>query len=147
VKWGGVVVFVVALTVWIGSVGRYLVWRPSQRASLEISSGALWIWTRAPSVPASDEPTFSAHRTEEPFVWWFHSGGWRGVRLYLAPGWSIAALAAAITGAAWRFDGIASQRAQVGCCASCNYDRRGIPAASVCPECGAAPAAPAQANT
>jgi rubrerythrin len=43
----------------------------------------------------------------------------------------------------WRLD----VRARTGNCPTCNYDRRGIPAASVCPECGAAPAAPARAGT
>lgn len=39
----------------------------------------------------------------------------------------------------WRGDLIARRRSRSGRCLRCGYDRRGIPAASVCPECGAAP--------
>lgn len=41
------------------------------------------------------------------------------------------------TAAAWRLDTLA-RRARVGNCPKCDYDRRGLAVASVCPECGAA---------
>jgi hypothetical protein len=51
------------------------------------------------------------------------------------------------TAAAWRLDTLARRRARVGHCPTCNYDRRGLPAANPCPECGAVPATPAQPST
>jgi hypothetical protein len=39
--------------------------------------------------------------------------------------------------ATWRKENIARRRLRIGHCPKCDYDRRGIPSASVCPECGA----------
>jgi hypothetical protein len=63
------------------------------------------------------------------------------------PLWMFALPWAILTAVFWRWDALARRRARLNLCPACNYDRRGLPAASVCPECGAAPAAPAQAST
>ncbi len=46
------------------------------------------------------------------------------------------------TAAMWRLETLARRcHARAGHCPKCNYNRHGIPAQAVCPECGAAPAA------
>ena len=50
--------------------------------------------------------------------------------------WPLALLAIATTAAAWLLE--AHGRARLNLCASCRYDRAGLAADAVCPECGAA---------
>jgi hypothetical protein len=52
-----------------------------------------------------------------------------------------------ITAVGWRRDARDNQRAHVGCCSRCNYDRRSRLAASPCPKCGAVAARHSQAKT
>jgi predicted Zn-ribbon and HTH transcriptional regulator len=49
--------------------------------------------------------------------------------------------AAAMAARAWRADARAWRILSEGLCRQCGYDRKGIAAASRCPECGAAPGA------
>jgi len=47
-------------------------------------------------------------------------------------------LSAAITAVAWRLDTLARRRADRTHCPRCRYDRSGLAAGAVCPECGTA---------
>lgn len=52
-------------------------------------------------------------------------------------------LLAGASAAAWAAQSRAARRARLGLCPKCRYDRAGLPAGVVCPECGAsAPAGP-----
>ena len=45
------------------------------------------------------------------------------------------------TAAAWRADAKYLRRAREGACPACGYDRAGLVAGSLCPECGKQPEA------
>jgi hypothetical protein len=106
---------------------------------------------RAERVKAEDERAFISlgwhSRTRQSSMsWWYEEHTQFAARWVRLPLWPLALLSFLATAAlhsGTRF----CCRARIGHCPACNYDRRGIPAASVCPECGAAPAAPAQAST
>jgi rubrerythrin len=52
------------------------------------------------------------------------------------PAWVTTAICTAFT---WRLDTLARRRERLGRCPKCNYDRAGIAAGAVCPECGDIP--------
>jgi len=64
----------------------------------------------------------------------YPAGGYLDVPL-----WFPLILAILPTAFAWRLDTLARRRARVGLCAHCHYDRRGLVAGVVCPECGGGP--------
>ena len=75
--------------------------------------------------------------------WFLH--GWQfgpnlvsPVRMLQDPRWILAVIVGALTIVAWRLDAL-ERRVRMGHCRKCNYDRRGLAAGVVCPECGAAP--------
>ena len=53
--------------------------------------------------------------------------------------WPIALCALGVTAFARYLDTLARRRARIGFCPKCNYDRTGLAAGAVCPECGSAP--------
>lgn len=55
------------------------------------------------------------------------------------PLWANAIAVMAFTAAVWRLDSRSRRRLRADRCPTCNYDRDGISAQSVCPECGAGP--------
>jgi hypothetical protein len=61
-----------------------------------------------------------------------------GTREFTAaiPAWLPPVLLLAVTAFAWRGSLRRARRRRAGCCAACNYDRRGLPATTACPECG-----------
>jgi len=69
------------------------------------------------------------------------SGSWqRGSSFWFAfdlPLWIPSLLCTAGTIFAWRLDDIARRRVRAGFCPKCDYDRTGLAAGAVCPECGA----------
>jgi hypothetical protein len=85
-------------------------------------------------------------RTGSP-LWWLEKNPGSPLWWFMVPIWVFVVFALVPTFAAWRLDALARRRARVSLCPACNYNRRGIPAASVCPECGAVPAGPPQAST
>jgi len=70
-------------------------------------------------------------------MWWLLVRGtgweWR-VRV---PLWMPLVVSLGVTGAAWRLEVLARRRDRAGKCAACGYDRAGLKADAVCPECGA----------
>ena len=56
------------------------------------------------------------------------------------PLWSLLIVFALATVTAWILDTIARRRARSNLCPKCNYDRTGLAAGAVCPECGKLPA-------
>jgi uncharacterized OB-fold protein len=69
--------------------------------------------------------------------WWFDWDVREVGKPVFVPIWVIVAAAQAAAIAAWRLDTLARRRARLNHCPTCNYDRTGLPAASLCPECGA----------
>ena len=54
------------------------------------------------------------------------------------PLWPASLLSLLATAAAWRGDAKYLRRVREGACPACGYDRAGLAAGAVCPECGAA---------
>jgi hypothetical protein len=79
------------------------------------------------------------HRMQPGFSLWcewnFDSPGWNAK----VPIWMLVVPVASITMFTWRSDYRAHRSARVGYCSRCNYNRHGLPAQSVCPECGVTP--------
>jgi len=141
VKWGGAGLSVLLLAVWIGSgwYGTYR--RVSSGRMYMVSDGVFEIRTPiAGPFPRKDEWAFYEHDNSLS-KWWFR---WTTVWLFEhleIPLWLPALLSLLATAAAWRADAKYMRRVRVGLCAGCGYDRAGLAADAVCPECGKQPEA------
>ena len=60
---------------------------------------------------------------------------------FAMPRWFPCLLSLLATVAAWRFDAKYLRRVREGACPACGYDRAGLAAGSLCPECGMQPEA------
>jgi hypothetical protein len=78
-----------------------------------------------------------------PRFWWLYFGGPGDTLRVGIPLWLPLAPTLLATAAAWRLDALARRRACAGLCPKCGYDRAGLAASAVCPECGSLPAEPA----
>jgi hypothetical protein len=132
--------------VWIGSAWTLTAWSndlPSQTHSQTfcfISYGRINIGANTAGVrTAFVEPGLRITRIPAYFYGWFDWVQYPGVVYFSLPGWVVTVPLVTGTAAAWRLDLLARRRERAGCCPKCNYDRRGLPGASVCPECGAVP--------
>ena len=82
----------------------------------------------------------------QQFHWWADISPYWGSpvanrNLYFIPLWPLPLLSLLTTAAAWRADAKYLRRVREGACPACGYDRAGLAAISVCPECGAAASA------
>lgn len=133
-KWGSTALTVMILAVWIASAWVTVVWfHPRVHAGLVQGSGLI-------GGPVPGRPMgFSSEVHSYSFRWW--NWWWdSNSRLYtwrlLFPFWILGVpplLTAAIT---WRLD--RGGRKRPGSCGKCGYDRVGLAADAVCPECGEA---------
>jgi hypothetical protein len=137
-----VVVCAVLVGTWVGSRWFSFGWMGSSRTvCIYVRWGKIGFTKIPPPGWIESRDGWHLVRTPAAFEWsfeWFFFQGFRHVRV---PLYAIALPPALASTAAWRLDTRARRRARVGHCPACNYDRRGIPAASVCPECGAPPTA------
>lgn len=101
IKWGGALVTLLLLVVWIHDIREFMITGGEPRHR------GLWRWMDLPGVCG------------------------------LPPLIGVFTIAATLT--AWRLDVLARRRARIGLCAKCHYDRAGLAASTVCPECGTAP--------
>ena len=85
------------------------------------------------------QPYFTTGRLNAacPFESWFDWGPWNGIRYVSVPLWLPALLSLLATAFAWRADLNHLRRTRAGLCPACGYDRAGLVAEAVCPECGA----------
>ena len=134
VKWAGLVVSILLLTVWVGSSyqGTDLL---TPGYSLSVCKGGCIY-----QLFNEKEPHFGTR------VWWtyisppgfdnsLYSGrGMFSWRLDL-PLWPFVAIAIGTTAAAWRMDAVARRKRRLGGCTHCGYDRTGLAADARCPEC------------
>jgi hypothetical protein len=147
VKWAGVVVCVVLLGVWILSERYYAIWIDAAGRAIGIGNGQLLTGRLGygRSDPHGYIPGLSFGWLDErhgpsDIRWWCMSG--EGVPLWLLM-WCVGFF----TAIALALDAIANRHLRPDRCQKCNYDRRGLPAASVCPECGAVPTTSSQKVT
>jgi len=137
-KWGGAVVTVLLLVVWIGSGWWLIGWRFASGGSLCVLAGKLGVVTPAVGQPVLNNTSFLFDRHDFGLGWWFDWVAQPVFQFYAIPLWLPALASLLVTAAAWRVDAVHRRRARVGACSSCGYDRAGLAPGSVCPECGAA---------
>ncbi len=140
IKWGGAVVTVLMGVVWIGSTW-WRVDRYSQGSFESIEHGSIMI-VRGVDLSALADPGWRMGRASKrsPWAWWFHyDSSPSPPRGGLIPMWFPTSMALAVTATAWRLDTRARRRALLNLCAKCGYDRTGLAAGAVCPECGRLP--------
>ena len=152
-KWGGVVVTMLLVVVWIGS-GWYAIGADSGwNDEVEVTAGSCQIFIATDHGLAAINPRNSWFGTTGPpgkGKLWSGKLGWElsGLRssgppfrnvmrtaIYI-PLWFLAASSLLGTVVAWRLDALARRRERVGRCPKCHYDRAGLAAGAVCPECG-----------
>ena len=135
IKWGGAVVTVLLVVVWIGSGWLRLSWTSWKHLG-GLSAGLVTIvfldkqlpWgiglERRSLGPSVGRFQFANDVISRPGVlvafpqWW------------LIPGPAIASMVA------WRLDTLARRGDHAGRCPRCGYDRAGLPLLAGCPECG-----------
>jgi hypothetical protein len=138
-KWGGAVVCVVLVGVWVSSTMLFAFVATPRGFYAEIVAGRLQTMTSSDNHDVVPHTVWNAMRVPVTVRWWFSTGYLGPLRVLAIPLWPPAALALAPTLLAWRLDALARRRARLNYCPSCNYDRRGLPTASLCPECGSVP--------
>lgn len=134
-KWAGAVGCVLLALVWIGSYWWDVRWQSQARFRFEVCSGGVV----ARAWHSSDIPRtgWKHSRSTGAFRWWIDSRSGSTHQWIFVPLWVLVVPAVISTAVVWRRDVVLRRRTRAGLCSACGYDRRGIDAASPCPECGA----------
>jgi hypothetical protein len=144
VKWGGAVVTVLLVVVWIGSGWISRTWCFRSGRTLVVEAGELWCIYPLKS---------SFQLTPEEIEMLEGNNGWHSFRFFWSPQWDRNKVTTRVncplwipilitilpTAIAWRLDALARRReraARLNLCPKCNYDRAGLAKGAVCPECG-----------
>ena len=147
IKWGGAVVTVLLVVVWIGSGWWGVFWLSecfpvkgeSWCVSVEAAAGTLVLrWERE----ATDGPLpgWAFGRPYGPFRWGFDARLFKDIGTVETPLWIPPVVSGAIWLWVWVVDSRARRRAPLNLCPKCNYDRTGLAIGAKCPECGQATA-------
>jgi hypothetical protein len=138
IKWGGAALTALFAVTWVGSGWWGFAWiRP--HTVLMVGSGQFEVDTWG----GTNDPAIQGWQPGSPRLvprWWNQFGYvpvYQGVQVRF-PLWCPLILSMAVTAAAWRLDIHVRRRERSGRCPNCHYDRTGLAAAAVCPECGAA---------
>ena len=141
VKWGGAVVTVLLVVVWIKSGLLLIHWDTPTTMLMSVEMGRVQFGPMPRSLshtrPGWHQYPLSPLTLRMGLEWMDDASG----RHYLIPLWIPAALSLLCTSSAWALDIRSSRQqrnARLGLCPKCNYDRTGLAAGAVCPECGAA---------
>ena len=149
-KWGGAVVSVVLVVVWVGSAWWDVEWMGPGGSSIGVDAGCLhlrgsWLKTVGhestllgglPFGIRDIHAGWTIGRAHDGFDWWPSSLGFNQFWSYEFPVWPMIVGVLIATVAAWRLDALARRRDFTGLCPKCNYDRTGLAVGAVCPECG-----------
>ena len=138
-KWGGAAVTVLLVAVWIGSGWFNLGWDSKAGSMVYICMGRLGIASFSGPDPPGMTHGWQAYFSAFELQWWFECDGNDAWWSLQTPLWMPTCAALILTTAAWRLDTLARRRARVGFCPKCGYDRTGLAAGAVCPECGKLP--------
>ncbi|MCC6908082.1 MAG: hypothetical protein IT430_09095 [Phycisphaerales bacterium] len=135
-KWGGTVLTVLLLVVWVGSVWWECSLGMRKTGGITANGGMVSIWyIETPDHPRI-EFTCTFERHLGPMQWWFDSHrfttGAVTVGWFAIPTWVIVLPFGVPALWLWYHD----RRHAPGLCVKCGYDLRGT-AHAVCPECGA----------
>ena len=136
IKWGVAVVTVLLVVVWAASFIWFFGWSNVGNGSAYFGGGGLQVthfngagFTGAPSYGRGDYSIVEV--CVIPRVY-----DLKGAWALVLPLWLPIGVASAGTAAAWRLDTLARHRAKLNLCPKCHYDRTGLAAGAVCPECG-----------
>jgi hypothetical protein len=139
VKWGGVAASILLIAALIGSGWGQVQWTSQNGRWVGLSTGRFNIGGTSFGQNASNAGFrfygFDRYRLE----WWFYSHNWYVAWQFSMPLWPPIGLSVLATLLAFRLDHPARRRTSINHCPTCNYDLRGLPAATPCPECGALP--------
>ncbi len=145
VKWGGAVVTALVVVVWIGSGWFIHASGFSGGRCVVIAGGGVHVARMAYLEDDDDGKATIAvfervNRRWEPLPFaWKVSSDYLGPQVFI-PLWIPVIAAALIALLASHLDILARRRARLNLCPKCHYDRAGLAAGAVCPECGRPPA-------
>jgi len=148
VKWGGAVAVVLLVALWVSSKWWWVQLTPSGTTQITSSGGRLFVEVRTSNSSNRWQVGLisQVEQTAVAFSWDFWPISDRQSTGRFIPVWFPTALVLIPTALAWWLDRRASRRSRIGLCPACSYDRLGLAAGAVCPECGAAPTAPVMAG-
>lgn len=187
-KWGGAVVSVLLVVMWVGSAWWLFSWGYGTWNYMEVSQGRVTLRSsihvknyhanaantatqqiaiskqheadlraqgRAETDPeiqlartlidqseatlSMSRPFWEFRRSVPGFSLWWDWAIRRDDWCIQTPLWNVVVAALTLTIVAWRPLALVLYRTRIGHCPHCNYNRHGIPAQAVCPECGEAP--------
>jgi hypothetical protein len=131
VKWGGAAVAVLFLLFWIATSWRWACMTSPWGDELRVDRGYIVYDTTATHQWSfALMPQWDGDGSDKVRV------SVRGRKEHVAP-YLLAALVVSLV--AWYMESFAGRRARVGTCVECGYDRAGLAAGAVCPECGSLP--------
>jgi hypothetical protein len=135
----GVAACIVLVTLWIASIWFAFGWLRSDGAGVGVMAGVLDVSFPIPGLRGQTIPAgWGVNRHWEHTLWWFDWGR-RDVPFFRTPLWVLLVPLLIVTDIACRSDAHNRRSERAGECLNCGYDCRGLPAASVCPECGESP--------
>jgi hypothetical protein len=132
IKWGGSVVTALLVVVWIGSGWWWCDWlNEDGTVMVGVQAGSVHVGSGNPqTIPGVGG--WCAGLKDSSLDWTIdRSPSWLALPLWMPSG-----LCLCVVIAAWRLDTLAHRRARLNLCRKCNYDRAGLAAGAVCPECG-----------
>ena len=144
IKWGGAVVTVLLVVVWIGSgwfthTSCFRTGQIIMVGSGGFCCGEMDDLSRIDSAQLAAAEQMMSGWHAFSFEWMPSEVRAGGVRLFSYPFWIPLIASALATATAWRLDTLARRRrAKLNLCPKCNYDRTGLAVGAVCPECGVA---------
>ena len=136
-KWGGAAITLLLAIMWIGSGWWMWVWTFPSGRIVNVIHGSVRVGGLGKPLKS---PTLALRReviAPSFFPWGIRGGGdWRASWTVYIPMWMPVSLALFITVVGWRRE-LRARRALRMQCPKCGYDRTGLAATAVCPECGA----------
>jgi len=142
VKWGGAVGTVVLVVVWVGSPWISIWCHGPSGLYVEVDDARIGLGRddARPLSPWLQKPVVGWH-SPKSIDWLTHRARGRPGWYAQLPLWALTLSTLALTIFAWHRDAATRRRLRWGFCL-CGYNRAGLAAGVVCPECGA-PATPA----
>ena len=142
VKWGGAAATVLLVVVWIGSAWWAVTWESREFKEFRICAGRISLADYRSLRVRSTGQGWEASPIRYRFLWTSEMRSLQGAWEVVVPLWMLTLPSLIVTVAAGRLDTLARRRARLNLCPTrgCNYDRTGLAAGAVCPECGKLPA-------
>jgi hypothetical protein len=146
VKWGGAVVAVLLVVVWIRSGWYSCGDFHFGRDRVELVDGLMIVNHHDPDRGPLGEPSailkggtgLAPQRAPFHLSLGYSFSEARGLfGVYFVPMWPLPLAFVLASGIAWRLDILARRRARLNHCPKCSYDRIGLATGAKCPECGA----------